>query len=248
MTDVATRRVRRRRSMGGLSSSTDGSGPLGYSNDEYDDEDDINEVVESRASSEPDVIGDDVAGGDGTPFDRLREVNRRSSGYEREYRLKLINRLLMRQVPLDQIAQQLQVSVRTVQRDRAEIHRRLREQAQDMDVFQMIGESTSFYEEVKGMAMRLASASKVPANMKVSAMRTALSANNDKAKFLQATGVFDVLRYRKVEKDANDDITRLMEMTEALINDSEDTPVEDILNGMGISVNDDSEDNILEMY
>lgn len=145
-----------------------------------------------------------------------------SAAYAKEYRLTLLHRLLMRNVPLDQIAQQLQVSISTVEKDRVELKKRLREAAKEMDINEMIGGQNAFYDEISGMALRVASAGAgegaVPVPMKLAAMRTALAANADRTRMLNTSGVFDVLRFRRAE-DGTDmsDVQMLMLRTAEML-------------------------------
>lgn len=156
-----------------------------------------------------------------TPRSRLDQVRGRSSEYEREYRLQLLHRLLMRNLPLDEIATSLGVSVSTVIRDRTELKERLREVAKGLDVESMIGNSKGFYEEVQAMAMRAASSNQIPMPMRLAAMRTALASHNDMHRFFQASGVYDVLRFRKgASEGAQTDIQRLMSITEDLLTEA----------------------------
>jgi Trp operon repressor len=156
-----------------------------------------------------------------TPQNRLAEVRTRSSQYEMEYRLQLIHRLLMRNIPLDEIARSLGVSVSTVMRDRNELRDRLRAAAKELDIEVMIGNSKGFYEEVQAMAMRAASSTAVPMPMRLAAMRTALASHNDMHRFYQAAGVYDVLRFRRGAADgAQTDIQRLMALTDELLTEA----------------------------
>ncbi len=153
-----------------------------------------------------------------TPRNRLQQVAHRSSEYEREYRLQLLHRLLMRNLPLDEIAAQLGVSVSTVMRDRTELKERLRSAAKGLDIEEMIGNSKGFYEEVQAMAMRAASNSNTPMPMRLAAMRTALASHNDMHRFYQASGVYDTLRFRKgASEGAQTDIQRLMALTDEML-------------------------------
>lgn len=164
-----------------------------------------------------------------SPRLRLNQVQMAgSAAYAKEYRLSLLHRLLMRNVPLDQIAQQLQVSISTVEKDRAELKKRLREAAKEMDINEMIGGQNAFYDEIQGMSLRVASGGgegqqAVPVPMKLAAMRTALAANADRTRFLSTAGVFDVLRFRRSE-DGTDlsDVQMLMMRTAELLTQVDD--------------------------
>lgn len=157
------------------------------------------------------------------PRQRLNQVALAgSASYAKEYRLSLLHRLLMRNVPLDQIAQQLQVSISTVEKDRAELKRRLREAAKELNIDEMVGGQSAVYDEIAGMALRLASGgsgeNSVPTAMRLAAMRTALAANADRTRFLTNAGVFDVLRFRRAEDGTNlSDVQLLMQRTMELM-------------------------------
>lgn len=152
-----------------------------------------------------------------------------SAAYAKEYRLQLLHRLLMRNVPLDQIANQLQVSISTVQKDRVELKARLREAAKELNIDELIGGQNGFYDEIAGMAMRLASGgggrdehgnpvAPVPTAMKLAAMRTALAANADRTRLLSTAGVFDVLKFRRQDDGSTvSDVQHLMARTAELM-------------------------------
>lgn len=224
-------RISRRRAGGlafggsGLSTSSQGGGVA----DHPDDDEvvaDLNGAV--RAALPPPVRLTDEqqselvrtasASEEFNPQTRLAQVRTRSGTYEREYRLQLLHRLLMRRLPLDEIAANLGVSVPTVLRDRKELQERLRAVAKELDIEVMIGDSKGFYEEVQAMAMRAASSSTVPMPMRLAAMRTALASHNDMHRFFQASGVYDVLRFRKgAGEGAVTDIQKLMALTEDML-------------------------------
>lgn len=159
---------------------------------------------------------------DFTPRNRMDDVRKRGGAYEREYRLQLLHRMLMRRVPLDEIARELDISVHTILKDRQELYTRLRDAAKKLDINQLIGDTLGFFGEIQGMALRAASLKKSPINIRLAAMRTALSSRNDQHKFLQAAGVFDVLRYRMHESDSSSDLSKLMELTESIVNSEEE--------------------------
>lgn len=216
---------RRRRRLGGASTTSGGLNPQREIDEEGLDED-LNDAVQAQATapvaelSEADRPAN--RGGraqDFTPRGRMDTVRGRASQYEREYRLKLLHRLLMRNIPLDEIATELEVSVATVIRDRKELYRRIKEAAAKLDINLMIGDSMGFYNEVSAMALRAASGAKTPMNLKLAAMRTAVAAKNDMHKFLTHAGVYEVLRYKKRKQMGSEDIQRLVNMTEELLKD-----------------------------
>jgi hypothetical protein len=145
-----------------------------------------------------------------------------NASYAKEYRLAMLHRLLLRKVPLDQIAQQLGVSISTIEKDRVLLKKKMREAAKDMNIDEMIGNQTFMYDEIGAMALRIASKSSgegsVPVPMQLAAMRTTLASQADKTRFLQSAGVFDVLRFRKADTgEAQSDIQILMEQTRQLL-------------------------------
>lgn len=255
------RRRRRRSSSGmsfggaGLSSSSTAEGAdIDASDDDVDR--DLNAEVESHAAAqarltEPEdrVFADEhgQAEEEFTPENRMREVGQRDSKYHKEYRLKLLHRMLLRSVPLDKIADELNLSISQVRRDRAQLFKRIREEASHLDVNQLVGDSVGFYNEVMSMALRTASASKIPVNLKLAAMRTSLSARNDMHRFLQAAGVYDVLRYRAAEEGAeNEDISKMLNITKAVLGMDDDSSVEDIKNEFSLDNSELGEDEYEE--
>ncbi len=157
------------------------------------------------------------------PRQRMNEVARAGdAAYSKEYRLLLLHRMLIRRIPLDKIAADLKVSISTIQKDRVELKKMLREQARQLNIDEMIGDQQEKYNEIAGMAMGIASATGnsaqgiagTPTPMRLAALRTALAAEADRTRFLNTAGVFDVMRYRRPE-DGGDisDVQRLMERT-----------------------------------
>lgn len=183
----------------------------------------INDRVEEMANTpvaslpQSDVIAGNPSE-DFNPGDRLRQVRARAGEYEKEYRLGLLHRLLMRRIPMDEIASQLGISVSQVYRDREELRRKLRSEARDMNIEEIIGDSKGYYEEVSAMSMRAASNANIPMPIRLAAMRTALAAKNDQHRFFQTAGVYDVLRF-KVAQDGTgvSDVKRLMDNTERIL-------------------------------
>lgn len=183
----------------------------------------LNQAVRERT---PVTIDADGMGGHpdrANPRARLDEVALAgSAAYAKEYRLSLLHRLLMRRVPIDQIARQLNVSISTIEKDRVALKARLREAAKELDINEIVGRNVEIYDEVRGMALRVASAGEqrnpdgtpgagVPTAMKLAAMRTALAATNDSNRMLSAAGVFDALRFRAAETATGQtDMQRLM--------------------------------------
>lgn len=246
----AGRRVLLRRGRGGFSGSGFSSGistrteSLNSAEPEIDDEVDaaIDPEVFNRRIRTGALPPPTAAPERDNPRSRLNDVaTAGSSSYAKEYRLGLLHRMLMRNVPLDQIAQQLQVSISTVEKDRVLLKSRLRESATQMNIDEMVGAQSALYDEISGMSLRIASQAggstdengngvqAVPTAMRLAAMRTALAANADRTRFLNTAGVFDVLKFRMKEDGTGmSDIEQLMrrtaELMEQLGDDSEASP------------------------
>lgn len=141
------------------------------------------------------------------------------ASYAREFRLTLLNRLLMRGISLDNIAREMGVSISTVKQDRAELKRRLREAARGLDINELIGGQMAFYDEATAMSMRISSQSQMPVPMRLAGIRTALAAKADQTRFLTSAGVFDVLSFRRSEDNQEvSDVQLLMQRTEEMLN------------------------------
>ena len=220
----SARRLRTRRNgrgrFGAGSSTRSESLHTSTDRDEVDDAIDP-EVVDRhvRDTSREPVRRSDVD----DPRTRLNAVaNAGSAAYSKEYRLTLLHRLLLARIPLDRIAQQLGVSISTVQKDRVELKNTLREQAKALNIEEMIGNQNALYDEIQGMSLQIAHKSTgdkaVPVPMRLAAMRTALATNADRTRFLHSAGVFDVLRFRRQEDgSALSDIGLLMEQTRNML-------------------------------
>ena len=233
MTDQEGQAGERRRSIrrtrgGGFGSRT-GSDSLGTPR-HLDDNDLDDEEMERSVINGP-VIPDNPPEGDGTgaadPRNVIAALWRQSPAYAKEYRQQLVGRMLMRNVPLYQIAIQLGISTSTAEKDRAAWRKTMAEQARNFDVNEYLGEQMARYDEMSGQALRIALTGDTPVAMRLASMRTAIAANSDKTRTLHAAGVFDAARFRKVSDGSSmSDIQRLMESTAAALQDilSEDTP------------------------
>lgn len=167
----------------------------------------------------------DGSEGPADPRARMNQVAQAgSASYSKEYRQTMLHRLLLRRVPLDQIASAMGVSISTLEKDRVELKSRLRDVARSLDINEIVGNQTEMYNELAGMSLRIATNDTTPTAMKLAAMRTTLAAEADRTRFLNTAGVFDVLRFRKSE-DGTDvsDIQQLMnntnDMFERLMNE-----------------------------
>lgn len=240
MDEQPKRSGRRRRTLGvGSRPATDAYD--GVREPSYEEREEI-EQAEIAASS-PAQVNAQVEGmmEEFTPKGRMQDVTTRASAYEREYRLKLLHRYIMRGVPIDKIADEFGMSVHSVIKDRAELYARLREQASKIDINELIGSTMGFYGEVQGLALRQASNSKAPMNIRLSALRTALGAKNDSHRFLQAAGVFDVLSFKAGEDASQSDIERLVDITDRLLSSEEEA--DSLAGDLGVDVEQVKQEN-----
>jgi len=181
-----------------------------------------------------------------TPGSRMESVRTRAPEYEREYRLKLLHRLLMRKIPLDEIANTLEVSVSTVQRDRRELLRRLRDEASRLDINALLGDTMAFYNETGAMAMRIATNIKSATPHRLAALRTAMTSRKELGQWFAAAGVFEQLKFVPQDEAQSGDLARLISISEKLLLDEDDT-IEDLgdLDGMGDMFDDENVSLIL---
>lgn len=214
MEEEPRRRIRRRRAYSGTGVSDSSTSYGSVSGDEVDEA--IDPDIDSQVAAIASNTGTQLRSDDLTPEER---ETRRASGstYERELRLRLTQRMLMRDVPMHKIADKLNVSLKTVENYKKEIGQRMRDSASRMDLNEMIGDGMAFYNEVQAMGLRTASSQDTPTNMKLAALRTSLAAKNDMHRFMQAAGVFDVLRFKPKEQNDNDDIKQLVNATRSLL-------------------------------
>lgn len=226
------RRINARRSSrgggGGFSSGISTTSESLRSGDGLVDDDDLDDDPVGMQNR---ILQQDHSGaaedGAPNPRQRMNEVAMAGSQtYSKEYRLTLLHRMLMRKVPLDQIARELKVSVSTIEKDRVLLKQHLREESRALNIDEIVGGQQALYGEISGMALRIASdtgnaatgSNGQPAAMRLAAMRTALAANADLTRFYNTAGIFDVLRYRRSE-DGSDvsDVQRLMEKTNEMM-------------------------------
>ncbi len=179
---------------------------------------DLNTSVRDKTNT-PDPSQEDVL----DIKDRIAGIAVGSKSYAKEYRLKMVHRMLMRGVSLDTIAEEMDVSIHTIMRDRKELRRRLQDEAKNLDINHLIGDTLGFYQELQAMSLRMATMKKAPMNMRLAALRTALASKNDQFRFLNSAGVLDVLRYQSVENEGQSDIEKMVAITKAILNEGTDS-------------------------
>ncbi len=234
------RRMNARRARAGGGGFSGGVSTTSESLRDRDEDDDLLDMdgpaMQDRVLAQRSLIPSDHDGDDGTdspnPRQRMNQVQMAGSqSYSREYRLVLLHRMLIRRIPLDQIAKTLNVSVSTIEKDRVLLKQKLRDDSRALHIDEMVGGQMEIYNEISGMALRIASDTGTPTGidgvpgkpgqttaMRLAAMRTALATEADRTRFLNTAGVFDVLNYRRPD-DGSDvsDVQRLMSRTEEMM-------------------------------
>lgn len=142
------------------------------------------EIDKAKAFPEPPPPIDDASQAIGKHITTM-------GSYSREYKLKLVHRMLIRNMPLSTIADSLKVSVGQVRDLRTELYQRLAVEAQNFDMATHVGESTAFFQEVRGVAMRIATDNKQSGGARVGALNVALEAQKDTIRFMQAIGTYE---------------------------------------------------------
>jgi hypothetical protein len=167
-----------------------------------------------------------------SPAQRLRHVGVVAPTYLDEYRSRLVHRLILRRLPLDTIAAQLGCSVRMVQVIKTKLQKRAMRQAKMLNVYDVAAESLRFYNEVRGLALRQVDNANMPQKERQNAMRLALEAENDKVRFLSASGFFEhspfIADKTKVDDPDQAKVDSTLSMLSAVL--SGDTAIEDIDN------------------
>lgn len=197
----------------------------------------------------------DVGDGDDSPMppagmvagvsSRLSSVSGNSpEGYAQEYRLKLLHRMLLRNLPLDMIAQSMQISVTEVTRLRRELYRRLKREAYNLDIATHAGRTLSFYDEVRGTAMKMASDNSKQFAGRVKSLAVALQAEADKHQFLKVAGFYDHVKLspKSGDEDASgQEAMTLGDIARAILDPSSDlaTLTDMELEQAGISATED---------
>jgi hypothetical protein len=165
------------------------------------------------------------------PAERLANVAQNASAYLTEYRLKLLHRMLMRNLPVDMIAAQLKLSVPAVNQMRVELQRRLAYEAQTINRYEIAGKTMAFYDEIQGLALRMADEAGSKPYVKLQALQTALGAQSDRQRFLTASGFWSNAPY--VPMDAKEDessraANKLQALIEAIVDDKGEMHIESI--------------------
>lgn len=165
-----------------------------------------------------------------TPAQRIAGVGQHSNSYLTEFRLRMLHRLLMRNLPLDMIAAQLGCSVVTVRELRNELQRRLAYEAQHVNRYEIAGKTMAFYDEIQGMALRMADDGQARPHTRLTALQTALAAQADRQRFLTASGFWAAAPFQPqdaIEDESSRAANKIQALIEAVIDDRGETVIDD---------------------
>lgn len=170
-----------------------------------------------------------------TPAEAVRLAEQvHGARYAQEFTLRTLHRLLLRNVPSEQIARMFDVTVMSIYRWKRVLRQRLADEVSRLDPNPLVGDAMAFFNEVRGVAMQSASMSSDP---KVSArfLDVALRAEAGKMGTLQAWNVtavrpltFDASGYKNAEEAKG-----LQDMVSAILKGEEDGDVLAMLDGLG---------------
>lgn len=111
-----------------------------------------------------------------------------------EIRRKQVLRLLLRGVPKPTIRDYLGISNATMYRDIEALNSTMREEVQNFDIPLFVGYTLAFYDEVRNVALRMASDKKNVKDIRGinMSLQTALKAEADKHQYLRLTGLYGI--------------------------------------------------------
>jgi hypothetical protein len=156
-----------------------------------------------------------------------------ADSYQKEHELRLLHKFLMRGTRVEVIARALNKTLDEVRRMRRTLWRRLRAEAENLDMLTHAGRTMSYYDEVRAMALRTASDTQVSAVSRMRALEVSLRAEGDKHNFLYRAGFYSATKYTP-KQDATDDRSRdanlLARMAQAIVDPTmDDDTVRDLM-------------------
>jgi hypothetical protein len=164
------------------------------------------------------------------PAQRLANVGRHSPAYQKEFQYRLVHRMLLRNLPLDTIAAQLGISTQSVLRIRHDLNRRLSHEAQTINRYEIAGKTLAFYDEIQGMALRVADEPQARAYTRLQALQTALAAQADRQRFLTASGFWGAAPFQPkdaMEDDSSRAANKIQTLIEMVIDNKGDTVIDE---------------------
>ena len=126
---------------------------------------------------------------------RMQNIASDDQGYAREYRLRLLHRFLLRNLPLDMISRSMDLTITEITEMRRELYRRLKLEAGNVDMLTHSGRTLSFYDEIRGQALKMASDGNKTDSVRVKALGVCLQAEKDKHSFLKDAGFYETVKF-----------------------------------------------------
>jgi len=165
-----------------------------------------------------------------SPAERMRQIRASSPGYIREYQMRVLHRMLMRNLPLDVIAAQLQMPVTEIYKLRNDLMKRVAFEAQHLNRYEVAGKTMAFYDEVQGTALKMADQTGASLHHRLIALQTALAAAGDRQKFLGVSGFWAAAPFKPqdaVEDNSSRQANKLNALIEAVLDDHGDVVMDD---------------------
>lgn len=153
--------------------------------------------------------------------------------YQKEHELRLLHKFMMRGTRVEVIARALNKTLDEVRRMRRTLFRRLKAEAENLDMLTHAGRTLAYYDEVRGMALRTASDTQVSPVTRMRALEVSLHAENDKHSFLYRAGFYSSTKFTP-KSDVTDDRARdanlLARMAQAIVDPTmDDDMVRDLM-------------------
>lgn len=150
------------------------------------------------------------------PPEAPKEDYSRGTPEEIEYRRKQVLRLTLRGVPQRTIAEHLKVSLGTINNDIRMNNEGIRSEVENLDVPLFVGQTLSFYDEVRNIALRMATdKNEKDKRILLGALREATNAETAKHNFLQTVGFYKVPTMELM-------LRRILEGTASQVDDAAD--------------------------
>jgi hypothetical protein len=157
-------------------------GPSEWAPDDQPEPMEISGFPDKPGKANPPTIFDEGAR-------KLAELEQSDPSYHKEYQLKLLHRMMLRNMDMADIARKLRLKVPQVIVLREELKKRMAWEAGRIDTMEYFGKTMSFYDEVRGMALEQADDPRIRTHNKLAALTTALAAESDRQRFLHLLGV-----------------------------------------------------------
>jgi len=177
------------------------------------------------------ILGDEA----NTPHGNPKGVMFASpSKEELEVRRSKVQKLVMRGIHKQDIADHLGINLKTVYSDLKSIKKNIRKNVMQLDYPLFVGETMAFYEEVKQISLRMATDSNITdKKLKLAALREATNAEDSKHRFLTQAGM-----YKSVNTDS----------VYAGVNAGESVSMQDVLTSIEAKLAKVSPNQVIEAF